>query len=79
MKSRKKNFLGVYNYIGNFETYTRHSEVADKTKDLGGDCLFKLSKGGGSKKKFKKPWSIQRNFINTEIPIIHTEGATSLS
>ena len=42
MKSKKK-VLGVY--IGNFETYTRFSEIAAEKKVLGGDCLFKLSKG----------------------------------
>ena len=31
-------FLGVY--IGNFETYTRYSEVADEKKFLGGELHF---------------------------------------
>ena len=51
MKSKKKN-LGVY--VGNFETYTRYSEVAYDKKVLGGNCLFKLSKGGKLKKEFGK-------------------------
>ena len=37
--------------MGNFETYTRYSEIADEKKLLGGDCLFKLSKGGDLKKE----------------------------
>ena len=54
MKSKtKKKVLGVY--ISNFETYTRYSEVADKKKVLGDDCLFKFSKGGDLKKEFGKP------------------------
>ena len=50
----KKKVLGIY--IGNFETYTIYSRVADEKKVLGGDCLFKLSKGGDFKKEFKKLW-----------------------
>ena len=42
MKSKKK-VLGIY--IGNFETCTRYSRVADEKKVPGGNCLFKLSKG----------------------------------
>ena len=42
-------------YIENFELYTRYSEDADKKKVLGGDCFFKLPKGGDLKKEFGKP------------------------
>ena len=59
MKSKKK-LLGVY--IGNSETYTRYSEVADEKKVLESDCLFKLSKGGDLKKEFEKP-SFKMMFI----------------
>ena len=37
--------------MGNSETYTRYSKVTDEKKFLGGDCLFKLSKGGDLKKE----------------------------
>ena len=54
MKSKtKKMVLGEY--VSNFETYTRYSEVADKKKVLGDDCYFKLFKGGDLKKKLWKP------------------------
>ena len=65
MKSKKK-VLGIY--IGNFETYTRYFEVADKKKVLRGDCLFKLSKGGNLKKECRKPWpnfyTIKKNTLD---------------
>ena len=51
----QKKVLGVY--IGNSETCTRYSRVTDEEqkKRCGGDCHFKLSKGGGLKKEFGKP------------------------
>ena len=50
----KKYVLGVY--IGNIETYTRYSEVADeKKKVLWCDCLSKLFRGGNLKKSLGNP------------------------
>ena len=53
MRSKKKKDLWVD--ISNVETYTKfiYSGVADK-KILGGDRLFKLSKGGDLKKEFRE-------------------------
>ena len=64
IKSKKK-VLDVY--IGNFETYTRYSEVADKKKVLNGDYFFKLSKEGDLKKEFGKPWYIHLEIYYTSI------------
>ena len=53
MRSKKKKDLWVD--ISNVKTYTKfiYSGVADK-KILGGDRLFKLSKGGDLKKEFRE-------------------------
>ena len=53
MKSKKKVLSFIY--IGNAETCTRYSRVADEKKVSEGDCLFKLSKGVDLKKEFGKP------------------------
>ena len=54
MKSKIK-VLGIY--ISNFETYTRHSGVADEEQKmvLGGNYLLKLSKGVILKKSLGNP------------------------
>ena len=52
-EEQKQKVLSIY--IGNLETYTKYSRVADEKKVSGGDCLFKLSKGGDLKKKLGKP------------------------
>ena len=57
-EEQKQLILGVY--VGTSKTYIRYSEVVDIKKVLGGDCLFKLTKGGNLKKEFGKPWSTLR-------------------
>ena len=48
-------------------TYTRYSRVADEKKVLGGDCLFKLSKGRDLIKEFGKPWFTLSFFAHAEL------------
>ena len=64
MKSKKKV---LDEYISNFKTFTRYSGGADeeqKKKFLGGNCLFKLSKGAIWKKSLENPGL---NVSNTNI------------
>ena len=51
-EKEQKKILGIY--IGNFETYSRYSRVADEEQKKGhrGDCLFKFSEGDD----FKRVW-----------------------
>ena len=53
-EEQKKKVLRIY--VLKFKTYTGYSRVADE-KVLGGNCLFKLPKGGNFIKEFGKPWS----------------------
>ena len=50
MKSIKKKVLGIF--IGNFETYTRYSQVADEKRSQG--AIWKKSLGNPSLNKLIK-------------------------